>query len=631
MARGRPFLLPVMALAVLARGALAAQSSPFAPAEKVQVSVAALAGSSQASYQADCPIDGASLYVDRIFAGTIPRSGELAPGPHYFELDLPGYDRLGIWLSLSAGESYSIRFDPSGRAPLFADSDRVKVSAKPTLASGTAQLQIYCRAGGSLYVDKDLVGTVPRTNYLSFTLSPGSHYLELSLPGFYDLGAWLQLDEKQLYTIELDPAQITGFLDLQAEPADASILIDGAEAKAGRIELPVGEHRVEARRFGYVDSIQGATVAERQDTAFSLRLEKAAFEVGSLSFSRKAFNPRNPGASGGSALSFTATSYGSARAEIRDSEGGLVSSLNFPDIETWRQSATWNGRGLDGKVLPDGTYTATLVALPDPVFGAPPASPPAAIQSQVDLDSSLVVRPLGSLDSVPGLAYMPDPLPEPEGTIGVDAAWLVPWDDPSDSIIGLSAVLATKQALSLSLDAAAETGTSTAVAGNAADLGLSVMLSYLGDSQSPLCGAFLLLGSYSSSADPIMPGAGRYAEVSLPFSLRLAYADGAVSLGLSPGARLDFGSDKASILGIARGGLWVEVSGFRTGLSGELPISFTGGSAGAVSINWPAKAAWETKLALGSTPLVAGAILGADLQPGSRASLLAGLSLGLLF
>jgi hypothetical protein len=614
-----------------------AQASPFAANEKVLVSTEPNPGSSGADYHADCPIDGGSLYVDRHFVGSLPSDGTLSAGSHYFELELPGYDKLGIWLTVVAGTKYSIRFNPSGEVPLFAINDRVSVSSTPTLASGLAQIQVYCAQGGSLYIDEVLVGTVPFSTSFSYSLLPGSHRLELSLPGYYDLGAWLTLQEKNLYTIVLDPARITGFLSLDVEPEDASISVDGKDSARGPVELPIGAHVVDVRRFGYIERSLAVTIQERQTFPLSLSLEKAPFEIRDLGFSRTAFNPRNPGPAGSSALSFMASSFGSASAEIRGPGGELVGTLDFPDIATWDQSRAWNGRGQDGSPLPDGTYTATLKARADPGFGAP--GPGADVdgtiiaQCSVDIDSSLVVRASGSVSAIPGLLYMPDPLQEPEGTISAEASWFAPWSGLQDSAFGLSAAFAAKGGLGLAIHAAAETGGSspTAAFDNAADLELSADLSYFGDAQSPACGAFFLRGSYSTSEFPLMPGAGRAIEASFPFSLRLGIKTASLSLGLSPGALLDFGSSSPSILGLARGGLWLDGRSFRTGISGELPIAFSSSTGGFASALWPAKAAAEWRFIPGSTPLVVGAFVDALLEPGVSASCALGLSLGLLF
>ncbi len=121
-----------------------------------------------------------------------------------------------------------------------------------------------------------------------------------------------------------------------------------------------------------------------------------------------------------------------------------------------------------------------------------------------------------------------------------------------------------------------------------------------------------------------MPGAGSAVEASVPVSMRV----GEFSVALSPGASLDLSSSTPSFLGIARAGLWLEGRSFKAGASGELPIAFSGAGP---AIQWPARAALEGRLMLGSTPFVAACYLDAEFQPETAPAFGIGLGLGLLF
>jgi hypothetical protein len=598
------------------------------------ITVTAEPGSSAglSGLQALCPIDGGTFYIDRNYAGPVPYAGSLAPGSHYLELDLPGYDPLGIWLTLEEKTKYTVSFNPNQIVPLFATNDRVGVLNAPTLNAGISNYQIFCDiGGGELYIDQVDMGTVPTANIpYSGSIAPGSHYFELELSGYRNLGFWLKLDEKTLYTITLKPERITGYISMNVEPKDAAVTIDGSPPSAGIVEVPVGTHRVQIRRFGYLDQQITVDVGDKATYYVDLSLAKAPFAIARLGFDRQVFNPRNAGARGKAYLEFQASNYGSARAEIRGPDGAPVGTLDFPNIDTWAQSSLWKGLGKDGKPLPDGVYSVLLVATPAPGVPVQPAGggqqgqeigPDGTIElrAEVEIDSTLVVRSIGTASAVPGLLYMPDPLPQPAGTLAAEASWFAPLDNPESSAFGLSTALSIAGVATIAADAGVETGSNAG-----GDLEGSALLSLFGDRASPFGGAFFLRGGYSSAAAPSLPGAGSAVEASLPLSLRL----GDFSFALSPGALLDLSSSSPTFLGLARAGLWIEGSSFRAGVSGELPLAFAGAS---LSPAWPAQAALEGRLMLGSTPFVASACLDTALEPGTAPVIGIGLGLGLLF
>ena len=243
------------------------------------------------------------------------------------------------------------------------------------------------------------------------------------------------------------------------------------------------------------------------------------------------------------------------------------------------------------------------------------------LRAEGRIDSTLVIRSLGTASAVPGLLFMPDPLSQPAGTLAAEASWFEPWGRPQASAFGLSAALSLGGTVTLALHAAAETGDAPVTA---TDLALSALATLFGDRSSPAAGAVFLRGSYTSSASPAVPGARSAIEASFPASLRL----GEFSFALSPGALASFAPGGTSVLALARTGLWLEGSSFRVGLSGELPISFASALPAPL---WPAHTALEGRLMLGSTPFVAAAFVTAALAPGAAPDFGVGIGLGLLF
>ncbi len=603
-------------------GAVTSPSSPLSTNDKIAVAAEATGNVGVSDLEADCQIDGATFYIDRNYAGPIPYMGKLSPGSHYLELDLPGYEPLGIWLTLNEKTKYTVTFNPDQNVPLFATNDRVAVTSVPMLTTGISNYQIFCAiGGGELYVDQIDVGPVPTANIpLVGSIAAGSHYFELELPGYRNLGFWLSLNEKTQYTITLTPERITGYISIDVEPADALASIDGSSAIKGTVEAAVGSHRIAIKRFGYIEQQISVRVKEKATYYVDLSLEKAPFAVTGLGFDRPRFNPRNVGAQGRTNLQFEASNYGSARAEIRGPDGAIVAILHFPKIDTWIQSRSWNGLGQDGSPLPDGIYTATLTA--SPAAGLPAqAGGSTALRTQVGIDSSLVIRSIGIQSAVPGLLHMPDPLIQPAGTLAAEASWFAPWGEAQSSAFGLSAALSLAGRATIALHASEETVSGTSAG---SDLAGSTLVSLLGGRTNLVSGSFFLRGAYSSISTPSLPGGGKKVEASLPFSLKL----GEFSVAVSPGALMDFSANSPSLQALGRAGLWVEGGSFRVGVSGELPWSLAESLPSAV---WPAEAALEGRLILGSTPLVASTYVDARFQPGTGPDFGIGIGLGFLF
>jgi hypothetical protein len=242
------------------------------------------------------------------------------------------------------------------------------------------------------------------------------------------------------------------------------------------------------------------------------------------------------------------------------------------------------------------------------------------VRAEGQIDSSLVIRSFGTASAVPGLLYMPDTLSQPAGTVAVEASWFEPWGEPQASAFGFSAALSIGGTVTLAFHAAAETGSPA----NAADIAGSALVPLFGDRSSSIGGALFFRGSYSSASTPATPGALSAVEASFPLSIRL----GEFSFALAPGALVDLASSSPTFLGLARSGLWFEERSFRTGISGELPLTFSGALP---APSWPARLALEGRLMLGSTPFVASAYLDSELAPGTSPGFGIGLGLGLLF
>ncbi|HOX31588.1 MAG TPA: FlgD immunoglobulin-like domain containing protein [Spirochaetales bacterium] len=462
-----------------------------------------------------------------------------------------------------------------------------------------------------LSLNRQEMGKAP---YESRELLPGSYLVEVSAPGYRSLSRSFELAERSETRLHVVLVPATGWASFALSPADAELLVDGAALElgpgGGRTELPVGRHAVAARRFGFERRELLLSVAEDQESSISLELSPAPFAVKALRPSRPSFNPAAAGELGKALIRFEASAPGSARLEIRDAAGLLVASADFPSLETWELSFAWDGRGPDGLPLPDGNYLIGLAASPAP--GAE-ASDPLALSSSIRIDSSLRIGAAGSLAAMPGSLLFPDPSPSPAKSFSAELAWLLPSSGMADSAFALGAGLSLGGKAQLGLGLAAETEGEPK-----ADLGLSLLLA-LAKAGPAALGAYAR-GTWSSADEPLLPGSASGIELSLPLSL----AADSLSLGLSPGLRLELGSSSPEALPLARAGAWVARPRWRAGLSGELAFEASGG----LRPSWPALLCAEARLLPGPGPLAASAYLLAGLEPGASPSLSFGLGLG---
>jgi hypothetical protein len=517
-------------------------------------------------------------------------------------------------------------------APLAAlgfESGPPSVSTEATGLEGRAALEVRVfgdsgeleglYGGAEVFLDNESLGWAP---YASESIRPGSYRIRVAAPGYYPASMVMSLAAKTRYKLRFTLAPVTGLVEIELSPADASITIDGVERSPGILELKAGKHRLVARRFAYEEKSRDFEVAPLAATKLSIALEEAAFAVSGLSPSRASFNPRNTSRFSRSDLSFRVSSYGSGRLEIRDESGSLVYEKDFASFATWRQEARWDGRGPDGRALPDGLYTALLRVSPQEE-----AAKPEERRAEIRIDSSLVVEPFGTAGANKGLLYSGDPRPLSPGVLGLE--------------LGAAASLSASSAPAFSLSAAYgaggfDFGAALALepqgSGSDLDAAASLRRSLL-PIASPLAAALQLRGLYASGSSPLAPGfetgapAGRFAlEASAP----LALVAGPFRLGLAPGYLAVFPSGSAEdyegrlLLG---SGLWLSGKGFEAGLSARLLAL----PSAPLALASPVHAALEGRWLLDPSPLVlSGSLVGAfepDAEPGFRLCLGLGLLL----
>jgi len=175
---------------------------------------------------------GALARVDDEPVGSTPLDVEILQGSHTITLSMAAHKPVTLQQQITAGSALlleDVRLPP-------ADGQLVLQSAPP---------------GASISVDGDFQGTTPMTLTLS---SAQQHDVQLSKPGYRITAQSVKLmpDEARELTVALPPQYATLFIS--AQPADASLSVDGKPAGEAtrRLRLTTRPHTLEFRKPGYV-------------------------------------------------------------------------------------------------------------------------------------------------------------------------------------------------------------------------------------------------------------------------------------------------------------------------------------------------------------------------------------------
>jgi len=193
--------------------------------------------------------------------------------------------------------------------------------------------------------------------------APGLHRLTVKKSGYYPVEFWFTYTENTDLSFQVTLQQITGFLSITSVPANAEIVVAGMIVGQGVAELPVGNHSLTVRAFGYESYDTLVSIAERETTTLQVVLSPAKFQLSGFGADRDRFNPGGPGRLGTVRIGFTVSSWGSGGLSITDSKGSQVWAYEFPPFATWNQAVEWDGGDTAGTLVHDGRYTATIHAL----------------------------------------------------------------------------------------------------------------------------------------------------------------------------------------------------------------------------------------------------------------------------
>jgi len=198
-----------------------------------------------ANIRIDSEPPGARVQVDGEAVGVTPLETEVLQGERSLVLALEKYKDLSLPLQVQAGTELvldTFQLQPAdGRLVLGSDP-----------------------AGASVSVDGVFHGTTP----LTLALASGvEHAVRLSKPGYQRFDRQIQLaaDEEQSLDGQLQPQYGTVFVT--AQPADASLLVDGRDAGKAtqRLQLTTRSHTLKFSKPGYASKT--VTVTPRTGTS----------------------------------------------------------------------------------------------------------------------------------------------------------------------------------------------------------------------------------------------------------------------------------------------------------------------------------------------------------------------------
>lgn len=202
---------------------------------------------------------GAAVTVNGLSKGMTPCTIERLPsGENKVSLMLAEHLPYQDTVKLRAGEAHTMEV---------------------TLQPLPATLSVICTpAGAKVFVDDQLRGVSPLT---LDAIAPGSYAVRVELDSYESQARTIELKRRDTRVEEFTLVRKVGMLEVYSDQSDLSVLVDG-EAKGGfsagaekpdeplRVELAVGEHKVELRKKGYttvekrISIVQGEVVRMRE-------------------------------------------------------------------------------------------------------------------------------------------------------------------------------------------------------------------------------------------------------------------------------------------------------------------------------------------------------------------------------
>lgn len=203
---------------------------------------------------------GTSVNINGQPGGSLPSSNVLTPGRYLVEVGKEGHETWRQWVELAAG-----------------DKRQIMVSLKRTVAKVGALLISASEPDASITVDGKSAGASPA---LVEDLPVGTHQIIVSAPDHKDATQVALVEQGKTTRItvtltSLKPASSGGSLQVLADPAGATILLDGKEMGQPPVvakNLTQGTHIVEAKLAGHETASREVTISDGKLATIKLTL-----------------------------------------------------------------------------------------------------------------------------------------------------------------------------------------------------------------------------------------------------------------------------------------------------------------------------------------------------------------------
>ncbi len=236
----------------------------------------AVAGEDLGYYEIRANVEGANVYFDGTFMGSIKGGLLIVPvdlnGPRYRTalLNKSGYEPYILPLTQAPAKGQTIVLHATLRADPQSIPCIIQVLSDPT--------------GSEIVLDGTSLGTVPPSGvWINTDVSPGQHTLELKLAGFQTNTTNFYLDPGEELTINVVFTPITtGTLMVASVPTGASVYIDNIYRGLSPLTIPnvnAGSYQVTVRQSGYSDWTQPVQISPGATQTLTAQLQPIATQT----------------------------------------------------------------------------------------------------------------------------------------------------------------------------------------------------------------------------------------------------------------------------------------------------------------------------------------------------------------
>jgi len=195
---------------------------------------------------------GASIYLDGSYKGITPRTiSDVSPGWHRIKLSLSGYRSRSKDVRAYAGSTSSV----DEILELIPSPGYISVSSSPSGA--------YIKS-----LDGISYGGALKTPCTVPNVKPGTHVIELALPGYQDWSTSVQVNPGETSSVSatLTPktTPATGTISVSSSPSGANMYLDNSYKGITPLTIPdvsTGTHTIKVTLAGYQDWSTSVQVA----------------------------------------------------------------------------------------------------------------------------------------------------------------------------------------------------------------------------------------------------------------------------------------------------------------------------------------------------------------------------------